>query len=417
VPVRSFATERTSLTSANPPVNFNKYFRLFSDPTYVWDAALSQYVLPPSTFFNVTPDIAAAPAPITPTPWSNPPPDFVTPRNDHVAVPLSGVGGGGPPIDLGSWNVANGVITADPCPVGVACGAAITGAGFYQREVTRADGSKYFQTIITDGTASGNPHTAPAYTGTAPTYFNMGALAFATESFVSPGSTGLSSRTQMLDVTTGKDELGFTVSMPMAYSTVLNNGWAQGSGAMPVLQIKEIVGFGGTTTMGSMAGAPTFAGNYLGTQFDMTVAANGAKDYTIISVPYQNPKPSVFYTRVIEGGVQTSSHALTDPLLVPGGTNGGNISWTAGDSLQAMYLGTGYGDPSPTFAGNGVTRLGVVAYTNLTTGARTSLGTAIGPPSIMNPPAPLVVPFAAPAPPSVSMTTGNVIWPGQSLAW
>ena len=111
--------------------------------------------------------------------------------------------------------------------------------------------------------------------------------------------------------------------------------------------------------------------------------------------------------RQIDGGVQNTSHSVIDPFLIPGGTNGGNIEWTAGDSLSAMWTWANYDLYGPN-APN--VNIGTVAYTNLTTGERTSLGST----TMINPPSPWADPFATPAPPS---SVGGVIaWPAQDTA-
>ncbi|MBI5451255.1 MAG: hypothetical protein HY940_07850 [Gammaproteobacteria bacterium] len=392
-------TKLTSQTSANPPSNLNTYFS-------------------PKTaggVFDVTQDIAALPAAITPTSWVSPAIDYVTPLNDHVAAPLNGSGGGGPPLAMGGWTALNGDITADACVLGFTCGTPFTGNGFYQRDLTAADGKKYFQTIITQNGATGSPRTAPVFTksGTAGS-FNIGgttagALEFANETFVSPGQQGVSTKIQQLGTAqllsepiSGITYLPFypvvTATTPFGYTALLNNGWAQGSGATPTLQLKQVVGFEGSA---AVSGRPSFLGMLYGTQFDMTMAANGARDYTIVNIaPF-----ATTYKRQIEGGVQTTSHALTDPLLVPGGSNGGNIGWAAGDSLLASWAWGSY----PTYTPFGQSNMATVSYANLTTGDRTSLGSI----TMASPPLPWVAPFDIPVLP----TGAGLVWPGQNTAW
>jgi hypothetical protein len=58
-------------------------------------------------------------------------------------------------------------------------------------------------------------------------------------------------------------------------------------------------------------------------------------------------------------------------------------------------------------------RLGSVAYTNLTTGARTSLGAL----DMISPPAPWTEAFATPTPPDMTLSGGSILWLGQDLTW
>lgn len=402
-------TELLSFTSANPPTNLNTYFSPNSTANF-WDA---------------TQDVYAAPAPITPTAWSNVAADYVTARNDHVANPLSGTGGGGPPLDLSSWTVANGVISADPCGLALTCGTAMVDNGFYQREIIDGNGDRYFQTIITEANATGDPNVAPVYTtGGNAGSFNPGTMRYANESIISPTrGNGLSSRTQFAQGTeiwseaqTGITYYPFvparTTITPMAYSTTLNTGWAEGIGATPVMEVRQILGFDGSgANLGAaLPGEASFLGRRLGQEFNLTMASNGAKDYSMATVSYDAPRPQLQYMRQIEGGIQTTSHDATiDPFLIDGGTNGGNITWAAGDTISASYGWSNYSVYAP---GAPRVNIGIVSYTNLTTGERTSLGSIdMGVPTLIDP-------FADPAPPVWTGSGVNqVTWAGQDPTW
>ena len=455
----SVSTTLSSLKNANPAVNLNRLFTFDGLSTY------GPNQLFPSNIFSINPNINA-PAPIvTPTAWaSGPPVDVaVSALNNNVASQLSGgAGTGGPPIPTGGWTVENGVIKMDPCPGTVVCGPVTVGDGFLQREVlVIADGSTYYQTIITDASVTGNTATAPTLTQAAvageqvtfpspipisqfttpepPDPFVPGALAFANETFVKRGGGGggISSRTQVADtfrkpgrwIIQGGKVAGyqFTSAEVMAQRATINTGWAQGAGAAPVIELKQVLGIDDKSTSNNghpnpltdpvLPASGMFLGQHAGSQFDYTMASNGATDYTVAGVPTQH-KPSAFYMRKIDGGVQTSSHSLTDPFLVPGGTNGGNIAWNAGDTIQALWWGEAYSFYT------GRVRDSLTAYTNLTTGDRTSRAQALsapngGPASTSgqgtspNPPAAWVSPFDTPAPPSFNTYLNGVIWPDQ----
>ena len=418
-----------SFTSANP-VAINS----------VWPASLYPVVnLPAGHIFDLGPgmlDIYSAPAAITPLNWTFPAPDFVDPLFVNVATPLiGGLGTGGPPIDLGSWTVSNGIVTTtvDCAAAGLTCGTALVEKGLYQREIVDdATGQRYFQQIVTNNNSSGDPHVAPIYTPSGSSgAFNAGALDFASESFVSPKLVGIANRTQFIEATPIWSEpitgIGGTFNpvvvkrTPIIYSAKLNNGWAEGSGAAPVLDIKQVVAFEGGVAVNSTR--PTFVGMPLGTEFDMTVAANGAKDYTVVSYAERN---QALYMRQIEGGVQNSAHnGVTDPLLIAGGTNGGNIDWAVGDSIQAVWTGAHYG----VYFGGGNSfgsdtppkvDLETISFANLTTGARTSgsiIDTGVSyPMSVWT-----NTPFASPTPPTMTLPitsgAGTLTWPGQDLSW
>lgn len=74
-----------------------------------------------------------------------------------VALLLSGAANAAVPmLGFGKWTAAqakdNGAVKIDnvQCKGDWTCGSALTGDGFYQRQITDPDGKVYFQTIITD---------------------------------------------------------------------------------------------------------------------------------------------------------------------------------------------------------------------------------------------------------------------------
>jgi hypothetical protein len=64
-------------------------------------------------------------------------------QQSFAAVPTTG--------SFDQWSVTSGTISAT-CPTGYTCGTAVTGDGFFQRQIvdTTSGGKTYFQTIITD---------------------------------------------------------------------------------------------------------------------------------------------------------------------------------------------------------------------------------------------------------------------------
>ncbi len=455
-------TELSSFETANPLVNnFNRAFRFTGTTGTYPDNPI--WTIDP---YNIDPDINAPVPIVTPTAWAagTPVDVAVAALNNNVASPLSGgQGTGGPPIDLGGWTANNGVITVTPCPATVVCGPVMEGPGFLQREIyVIADGSTYYQIIVTESGATGNTAIAPTLSSAAlngeqlsflphipDTYVSSfeppppsnpwapGVLTFANETFVKRGGGGLSNSTQVAGIyrtpgsrawRTGNQFNGiyvtgytYTPAEAMAQQTKINTGWAQGEGAAPILEIKQVLGIDDSTTANNVVNGLAdnmFLGWRAGSQFDYTMAANSATDYTVVSVPTQS-KASGLYMRKIDGGVQTTSHALSDPLLITDGTNGGNIAWDAGDTIQALWWGDSFNFYT------GTAKSGFTAYTNLTTGERTSRAQAqanpkrafsknqSGPVS-SNPPDSWIDPFATPAPPI--LTNNTVYWSGQP-AW
>lgn len=82
-----------------------------------------------------------------------------------AALIVSGAAMAGPPIAYDQWQAVDGQIKSIddgtqnvPCADGYTCVTGVAGLGFLQRTVTNnADGTQYFQTIITDESADGIP--------------------------------------------------------------------------------------------------------------------------------------------------------------------------------------------------------------------------------------------------------------------
>lgn len=140
-----------------------------------------------------------------------------------AALLLSGASMAASPTgSFDEWSVSGGTITTtSACPTGFSCATAVTGEGFFQRQITEtATGNDYFQTIITDKTASGNP----------------GALTFSDESYVRTGNVGgLADKSHMQEQTvTG------TLTETFEGSTELGTGWAN-DGTNDVTQIYQAI--------------------------------------------------------------------------------------------------------------------------------------------------------------------------------
>lgn len=139
-----------------------------------------------------------------------------------AALVLSGAAMAAAPTPFDGWSVTGGnVTTSVACPSGFSCASAVTGDGFFQRQITdNSSGASYFQTIITDRGATGTPG---AGTG----------LAFSDESFVQTGNVGgLADKSAIQDSTTTTD--GFLTETFGANTQVLT-GWAGENGNDQVL--------------------------------------------------------------------------------------------------------------------------------------------------------------------------------------
>lgn len=254
----------------------------------------------------------------------------------------SGAAVAGPPAQYNAWSVSGGAITpsvssngndATGCPTGFTCGAAITGDGFFQRQVTAGDGTKYFQTIVTPtgATASGS---------------GLSGLEFTDENFVKQGGgTGIADSQHISAAGTPSNPGDF------ASTTNINAGWAKTSASENLIDLNQSV----------------------------TDAVNGfTLDFTLTDASTNNTAPVVGINESVSlGGTDKQEFYLTQlkasgagtstPTLPTGATGTGSISWAANDIIQAMWLG------QAVTAGTGGTQgFNVQGYTNVTTGSTTS---------------------------------------------
>ncbi len=335
----------------------------------------------------------AAPSALTPV--------FSSPSSTTVvtgATPVS------IPIPYNSWTVNNGVFTVAPCPSGATCSPPIVNeGGVFQRNVTIA-GVTYIQTIVTDPTATGDA-SAPEFT--------PGALAFKSETFVkasSTGGTGIASNLQIAE-----EDLSYlnapqsdplpTTGGQFGYSTQIKTGWAHAAGSNdPLVVVDQRVTVpdrnGQQTTsmddrfhmeLGEQAGdIKVDIASVVGTVATPDtvsslpailvpeancIAAGGTPVYsgaTYVSCTTTVPgngygNPIMFNSSLVAGSFQQTSHALTDPFLLP--SNGGNIAWNAGDAIQATWIGGNY---LTTVTPVSPAVIGATSYTNQSTGARTA---------------------------------------------
>ncbi len=256
-----------------------------------------------------------------------------------VGLLLSGAAMAASPTgSFDAWAVTGGTITTtEACPTGFTCSTAITGEGFFQRQITEtSSGNDFFQTIITDKAASGDP----------------GALAFSDESYVRTGNVGgLANKQQMQELTnTG------TLTETFEGSTELGTGWAN-DGANDVTQIYQ-----GIIADDTAEGAEDFDAKFWLRQLGNQGAAG-----KLMRISSQVDIQEATGTE----GAGTQSFVLVDLIGAENPASGSaslgdgeSVSWQAEDRVKAIWIGQ---DMS---AIDGVGQeFGFTAYENLTTPA------------------------------------------------
>ncbi len=233
-----------------------------------------------------------------------------------VALILSGAAMAASPTgSFDAWSVNNGTITTTAtCPVGFSCATAVTGEGFFQRQITEtSSGNDFFQTIITDKDASGSP----------------GALTFSDESYVRTGNvTGLADKTRMIETTTSG-----TLTETFEGSTELGTGWAN-DGTNDVTQIYQAIIADDTA-----AGAEDFDAKFWLKQLGDQGAAG--KHMRISSqVDIQEATTSPVAGQGTQDFVLVELSGSENPSV---GTadlgSDGSITWAAGDRIKAIWVG------------------------------------------------------------------------------
>jgi len=256
-----------------------------------------------------------------------------------VGLVLSGAAMAASPTgSFDAWSVSGGTITTStPCPTGFTCATAVTGEGFFQRQITEtATGNDFFQTIITDKTATGNP----------------GSLTFSDESYVRSGNvSGLADKSQMQEVTTTG-----TLVETFEGSTELGTGWAN-DGTNDITQIYQ-----GIIADDSAAGAEDFDAKFWLKQLGQEGAAG-----KLMRISSQVDIQEATTTPAAGAGTQDFVLVEVSGAENPvGGTADlgadGSISWVAEERIKAIWIGQ---DMS---AIDGVGQeFGFTAYENLST--------------------------------------------------
>ncbi len=233
-----------------------------------------------------------------------------------VALILSGAAMAASPTgSFDAWSVSGGTITTTvACPVGFSCATAVTGEGFFQRQITEdSSGNDFFQTIITDKTATGAP----------------GALTFSDESYVRTGNvSGLADKTQMQEVTTNG-----TLTETFEGSTELGTGWAR-SGANDETKIYQAIIADDTA-----AGAEDFDAKFWLRQLgDQGAAGKHMRISSQVDIQEATSSPvagagTQDFVLVELSGSENPSAGTADL------GSDGSITWAANDRIKAIWVG------------------------------------------------------------------------------
>jgi hypothetical protein len=279
----------------------------------------------------------------------------------------------GPPIGFNQWLASGGSITAS-CPGCTDVAGAVDANGILQRFITVA-GQQYIQTIVIANNATGDPNAAP---------FTANALGFRQESFVKTGTgeQGIAAQMHIERQNIAYQSTAATNPLPtdggqFKYDVALNTGWANNSPLAPTVTVDQsvIVPDALVTTTTSMdesfhLEAKTTNGVTIGrrVRLDSVMGAENSAGNGFYN-------PIMFATAIVAGLYQDTTHTLLDPALLPSGgvdeagvSNGGNIPWSSGDTIQATWMGGRYSTSDPA----GQQNIAVTSYVDQTTGDKTT---------------------------------------------
>ena len=208
---------------------------------------------------------------------------------------------------------------------------------------------QYYQTIITDKNATGDPSLPD---------FATNSLAFKQETLVKRNSEGVASNSNIADASQGR----------FSNNAAVRTGWAHGDPLDPTLEINQSVATPATNPL--LESSTMWDTFYLvqgETDADKIIDINASVGQNTPIQVYTINVPIMFRTNIIQGAFQNTTHdALIDPVLLP--SSGGNIDWLPGEAIQATWVGASYTTTDPFV---GLHKLGATSYTNLTTGEST----------------------------------------------
>jgi hypothetical protein len=283
--------------------------------------------------------------------------------------------------DYNQWTVTNGEFTVS-CPLWAdQCAAtAINKDGFFQRLITVA-GEQYIQTIIVGDAAQTGDPTAADYTANS--------IGFRTETFVKAGAgNGIASNMHLAERGTNTSYLTAATSVDMpdtagdfTHDVTMNLGWANRG---TVFAARDMDG-NGVIDAGEGITEPhagiAIAQSLLVADNIQTDAVSMEERFTLERGVTQADKrvtmsnrmgtqtgfsdPIEFNSVTVSGAYQrTARMDIIDPFILPG--NSSDMTWDAGDALQATWLAAQYGT-NPLVP---VTQFASTSFTNRTTGER-----------------------------------------------
>jgi hypothetical protein len=255
-----------------------------------------------------------------------------------AALVLSGAAMGAAPTSFDQWTVTGGSISATGgtagCPTGFTCTTAVTGDGFFQRQISDGSGT-YFQTIITDSGVTGNP----------------GTLSFSDESFVQTGNVGgLADKSLTADTSTSG-----TLTETFSGSTTLLTGWANGGTGNDIVQIQQSIAANDTA-----ANAEDFRTDFW---LDQVGNQGSVGKLMRITSAVDIQEASGTVPAQVQGFVLVDRKG--DKVDAGSATIGANtVTWTTGENVKAVFVSqdmsqiTGVGQ-----------EFGYTSYQNVTTPA------------------------------------------------
>ncbi len=237
-----------------------------------------------------------------------------------IFLPLTTLAG--PPVPYDNWNTGGGPIDA-PCPSGYTCEENVNDQGILQRILIDANGRRHVQLIIYDSNAQGT---------------------LAIESFVDATENSAQNGIALKQTLTATDAAGTQLTV----NALINTGWALDP-TSPALRMEQTltqndrgVGFSSTFRYEVDRAPGSEGGNTTGTFLDIR------QDLVDSSVLTDNPATGqdlysfvlrqVGGDRVTQGGTVSLAGGGMG-MMGGGGGRGGTLSWQAGDTVQAIWVG------------------------------------------------------------------------------
>jgi hypothetical protein len=281
--------------------------------------------------------------------------------------------------DYNQWTVTAGVFSGVACPAwAVTCSSSVINeGGLYQRWVVDGNGDQYLQTILVeDGTVTGDPQAAD---------FAANSLGFVAESFVKQGAgSGIAGNFHLAE--RGPQTIAPPINDYELLSTAndlpsnggdfiqnveLNKGWANvgsvGGQVQATVDINQSVIVRDRLALDAVSMQEDFS-----MQVGQTQADKRLKLYSRVGTQADWVDPIDFTTVTVSGDYQNTARAgIADPFILPGSVQSGDeqdLSWVAGDALQATFIAGVYGTSSPA----GYSVIGSTSFINRTTGDQIS---------------------------------------------